>query len=183
MKIEFRTVYDNIENEKMGQIYAKHCIDKQLKQLNTIKIAIVIICVLGFVLGMVADVTITDKFIPFTLFPFFLIFTLIYIWWVKKKLYPKSFIDANKIGCPYNVTFGLYDEYFYEKFENNMSIQESSIRYEFLKKVVETPEYFVLMTNRSQLFFLPKRNMGYENVLEFSAFCKYRLGHIYMFKS
>lgn len=179
MRIEFRTVYDNIENEKMGQLYAKYCIDKQLKQMNSIKICIIIICVLGFVLGMVADVAVEDKFIPYTIFPFFLIFTLIYIRWVRKKLYPKVFSDANGVGCPYNVTFGLYDEYFYEKFEGNMSISEQSIRYEFLKKIVETPEYFILMTKRSQLYFLPKRDMGYEAILEFSSFCKARLAHIY----
>ncbi len=182
MKIEFRTVYDNIENEKMGHIYTKHCIDKQLKQLNNMRICLIIICILGFILGIVGE-EITGAFIPFSLFPGFLGIGLVYIYWVKKKLYPKTFIEANKIGCPYNVTFGLYDEYFYEKFENNMLVSENSIRYEFLKKVVETSEYFVLMTSRSQLFFLPKRDMGYENVLEFSAFCKFRLGHIYIFKN
>lgn len=178
MRIEFRTVYDSIENEKMGQLYAKHCIDKQLKQMNNMKIFMVIICVLGFILGIVAEDA-TGIFIPFTLFPFLLIFTLIYTGWVKKKLYPKTFSDVNGIGCPYNVTFGLYDEYFYEKFENNMTVSENSIRYEFLKKVVETPEYFVLMTKRSQLFFLPKRDMGYESVLIFSTFCRTRFPYIY----
>ena len=182
MKIEFRTVYDNIENEKMGQLYAKYCIDKQLKQLKNMRIAIIVICILGFIFGIAFERA-SESFVPFTLFPVLLIFTLLYIRWVKKKLYPKLFTDLNNIGCPYNVTFGLYDEYFYEKFENNMSIQESSIRYEFLKKVVETPEYFVLMTERSQLFFLPKRDMGYEAVLQFSVFCKARLTYIYTFKS
>ena len=181
MRIEFRTVYNNIENEKMGQVYARHCIDKQLKQMKTMKILIIIICVSGFLLGMVTNLT-TDSFIPFALFPAFLIFGLLYIRWVKKKLYPKMFTEVNGIGCPYNVTFGFYDEYFYEKFENNMIISENSIRYEFLKKIVETPEYFILMSKRSQLYFLPKRDMGYENALEFTAFCKERLPYIYSFK-
>lgn len=179
MRIEFRTVYDRIEFEIFGQLYAKHCIEKQLKQLNNIRLAIVIICVLGFVLGLASDITAKDKFIPYTLFPFFLIFTLGYIWWVKKKLYPKTFVDINKIGCPYNVTFGLYGEYFYERFENNMIVSETSVRYEFLKRVVETCDYFILITNRTQVYFLPKRDMGYEETLSFSAFCKSRLGAIY----
>ena len=79
MRIEFRTVYDRIEFEIFGQLYAKHCIEKQLKQLNNIRLAIVIICVLGFVLGLASDITAKDKFIPYTLFPFFLIFTLVYM--------------------------------------------------------------------------------------------------------
>lgn len=182
MNIEFRTVYDSIENEKMAQLYAKHCIDKQLKQMKTMTICLVIICVLGFFLGMATEEA-TGTFIPYTLFPVFLVFSLIYIRWAKKKLYPKTFSEINGVGCPYNVTFGIYDEYFYEKFENNMIISENSIRYEFLKKVVETPEYFILMTKRSQLYFLPKRDMGYENVLALSAFCRSRLPYIYSFKN
>lgn len=182
MKIEFRTVYDSIENEKMGQLYAKYCIDKQLKQLKNMRIAIILICILGFIFGIAFERA-SESFVPFTLFPVLLIFTLLYIRWVKKKLYPKLFTDLNNIGCPYNVTFGLYDEYFYEKFENNMLVSENSIRYEFLKKVVETPEYFILMSKRSQLYFLPKRDMGYEAVLEFSAFCKARLPYIYQVAS
>lgn len=181
MRIEFRTVYDEIANEQLADLYVKYFMDKQLKQLKNFKISLVIICVLGFIIGVLGE-DVTGTFIPFSLFPCFLVFGLVYLYLVKKKIYPKAFIDINKIGCPYNVTFGLYDEYFYEKFENNMLVSENSIRYEFLKKVVETPEYFVLMTNRSQIFFLPKRDMGYEAVLEFSAFCKLRLGHIYMFK-
>ena len=180
MNIEFRTFYDNLENEKLGQLYAKYCIDKQLKQMKNMKIGLIIICILGFILGIVGE-EVTGSFIPFTLFPAFLVVGLIYIHWVKKKLYPKMFSDINGVGCPYNVTFGLYDEYFYEKFEGNMSISEQSIRYEFLQKIVETPEYFILMTKRSQIYFLPKRDMGYENVLAFSAFCRAGLGFIYTF--
>ena len=178
MKIEFRTVYDSIENEKMGQLYAKYCIDKQLKQLKNMRIAIIVICILGFVFGIALENAL-GSFIPFTLFPVLLVFTLLYISWVKKKLYPKIFSETNGVGCPYNVTFGLYDEYFYEKFESNMTISEQSIRYEFLQKAIETPEYFILMTKRNQIYFLPKRDMGYEAALEFSAFCKARLPYIY----
>lgn len=182
MRIEFRTVYDNVENEKLGQVYVKYCMDKQIKQMNTLRIILIVVCVLGFVPGLVAE-NVSGRFVPYTLFCAFLVFGLIYIQWAKNKLLPKTFTDINGVGCPYNVTFGLYDEYFYEKFENNMSISENSIRYEFLKKVVETPEYFVLMTERTQVLFLPKRDMGYENALEFSLFCKGRLGYIYSFKS
>ncbi|MBQ7114893.1 MAG: YcxB family protein [Clostridia bacterium] len=178
MRIEFRTVYDSIENEKMGQLYAKHCIDKQLKQLKTIRTLLLIICLLG--IGFCAFLEFAkDIYFPAAIFTIFGIFGALYCDWVKKKLYPKIFTDVNGIGCPYNVTFGLYDEYFYEKFENNMSISEQSTRYEFLKKVVETPECFILMTKRSQLYFLPKRDMGYEAALEFSGFCKARLPYIY----
>ena len=182
MRIEFKTIYDNIENEKMGQLYAKHCIDKQLKQLKTMKALIFVICLLGLGFSMYLDF-VKGIFIPIVLFPFIGIGSFLYCEWIKKKLYPKIFSEANGVGCPYNVTFGLYNEYFYEKFENNMCISEQSIRYEFLKKIVETPEYFILMTNRSQLFFLPKRDMGYENALAFSVFCKSRLPYIYSFKT
>lgn len=181
MRIEFRTFYDNIENEKMGQLYAKYCIDKQLKQLKSMRVAIIVICVFGFLSSIILEAK-TNAFIPFTLFPLALIFSLAYIRWVKKKLYPKVFSDANEVGCPYNVTFGFYDEYFYEKFENNMSISEQSIRYEFLKKIIETHEYFILVSKRSQVYFLPKRDMGYEAVLELSGFFRTRLPYIYSFK-
>ena len=182
MRVEFRTVYDSVENEKYGELYAEHCIDKQLKQLKKMRLIIVIACVIGIFTSIIADVTVSDKFIPYTLFPLILIFTLIYIRAVKKKVYPKMFRELNGVGCPYNVTFGFYDEYFYEKFENNMCISEQSIRYEALQKVVETSEYFILMTHRNQVYFLPKRDMGYENTLAFSAFCYERLRHIYSFK-
>lgn len=178
MRIEFRTVYDNIENEKMGQLYAKNCIDKQLKQLKTMKYLILFICLLGLAFSIYIDL-VKGIFVPYIIFVIFGVGSSLYCEWVKKKLYPKVFTEVNGVGCPYNVIFGLYDEYFYEKFENNMSISEHSIRYEFLKKVVETPEYFVLMTKRTQIFFLPKRDMGYESALEFSAFCKSRLPYIY----
>jgi len=178
MRIEFKTVYDSIENEKLGQVYAKHCIDKQLKQLKTMQIALCGICLLGLGVCLYWDV-VKGVNMPVALFPLFAIIGSIYYDRIRKKVYPKAFTDINGIGCPYNVTFGLYDEYFYEKFENNMSISECSIRYEFLKKIVETPEYFVLLTKRSHLYFLPKKDMGYEAVLEFSSFCKARLPYIY----
>ena len=181
MRIEFRTVYDNIENEKCGELYALHCIDKQLKQLKTMRTLILIICLLGIAFCAYLEFA-RDIFFPASVFVIFGIFSAIYCDRVKKKLYPKLFRELNAVGCPYNVTFGLYDEYFYEKFESNMSISEQSIRYEFLKKAVETPEYFILMTKRSQVFFLPKRDMGYENVLAFSAFCKARIPYIYSFR-
>ncbi len=180
MRVEFRTVYDSIENEKCAELYATYCIDKQLKQLKSMRIAITVICVFGFIFGIALENAL-GSFIPFTLFPVLLVFTLLYVRWVKKKLYPKVFRELNAVGCPYNVTFGLYDEYFYEKFENNMCISEQSIRYEALQKLVETSEYFILMTNRNQIYFLPKRDMGYENILAFSAFCYGRLRHIYLF--
>lgn len=180
MRIEFRTVYDSFQNEKMGQLYAKHCIEKQIKQMNTMRNFIIGICILGFVLSSVVE-SLANLFIPIIIFPVFLIVGLVYIHWAKKKLYPKIFSDANGIGCPYNVTFGFYDEYFYEKFENNMSVQESSVRYEFLKKVTETPEYFILMTQRSSIFFLPKRDMNSDDVMVLSSFFRMRLPHKYSF--
>lgn len=181
MRIEFRTVYDNIENEKMGQLYAKHCIDKQLKQLKTMKLLITLICLFGLFISIYIDL-VKGIFVPVFIFPFVAVSGTLYCEWIKEKLYPKTFSDINGVGCPYNVTFGIYDEYFYEKWENNMSIQESSVRYEFLKKIVETPEYFILMTKRAQIYFLPKRDMGYESALEFSAFCKARLPYVYHLK-
>lgn len=178
MRIEFRTVYDNIENEKMGQLYAKHCIDEQLKQMKIVQGVLCGICLVGVGISAYLEF-VKEIYFPTFIFVIFALVGSLYYSRTKKKVFPKAFSRVNGIGCPYNVTFGLYDEYFYEKFENNMSISESSIRYEFLKKVVETPEYFVLMTKRTQIFFLPKRDMGYENALEFSAFCKSRLPYIY----
>ena len=182
MNIEFRTVYDNIENEKMGQLYAKYCIDEQLKQLKIVHYILCSICLVGGGVSAYLEF-VKDIQLPAFVFVVFAFFSMIYYNHTKKKIYPKAYSRVFGIGCPYNVTFGFYDEYFYEKFENNMTVSENSIRYEFLKKVVETPEYFVLMTKRSQLFFLPKRDMGYENVLAFSVFCKSRLPYIYSFKN
>lgn len=174
MRIEFRTVYDDFANEKLAHLYAKHFMDKQNKLYKKMLIFIVVLAVWALIMGIA-----TENYALCITSPFYLAFGYLIIRRAKKKAVPKNFIEINKIGCPYNVTFGLYDEYFYEKFENNMSISESSIRYEFLKKIVETPEYFVLMTKRTQIFLLPKRDMGYEAVLEFSAFCKGRLPYIY----
>ncbi len=151
---------------------------KQLKQLKIMKYLILFICLLGLGFSFYLEF-VKDIFIPYFIFVVFGVGSSLYCEWVKKKLYPKTFSEINGIGCPYNVTIGLYDEYFYEKFENNMSISENSVRYEFLKKVVETPECFVLMTKRSGIYFIPKCDMGYEASLEFSAFCKARLPYIY----
>lgn len=178
MRIEFRTVYDDLANEQLADLYVKYFMDKQNKQYKKMFIFVIVLAVWALVMGIA-----TENYALCATSPLYFIFGCFMIHRVKKKVIPKNFIEANKVGCPYNVTFGLYDEYFYEKYENNMSIHESSIRYEFLKKVVETSECFILMTNRDQLFFLPKRDMGYENVLAFSAFCKFRLGYIYTFKN
>lgn len=174
MRIEFNTVFDNFANENLAELYVKHCMDNQNKKYNQLIIFSIILAILSLVTGIA-----TRKY-PLCIvgFLYFLIVFFI-IRKTKNKTLPKSMADNNGVGCPYNVTFGLYDEYFYEKFENNMSISEQSVRYEFLKKVVETPECFILMTKRSQLYFLPKRDMGYEAALEFSGFCKSRLPYIY----
>ena len=177
MNIEFKTVYNELANEQLADLYVKHFMDKQNNQYKKMIIFVVALAIFAMVMGIA-----TENYPLCISSPFYLVFGFIMIRRAKKKVLPKTFVEMNGIGCPYNVTFGLYDEYFYEKFENNMSIQESSIRYEFLKKVVETPEYFVLMTKRSQLFFLPKRDMGYEKSLEFSMFCKARIPYIYSFK-
>lgn len=182
MRIEFRTVYDNTENEIMGHLYAKYCIDEQLKQMKIVQAVLCGICLLGVAISAYLEF-VKGINMPAFLFVIFAFLGSLYYSHAKKKIYPKAFSRINAIGCPFNVTFGLYDEYFYEKFENNMSISECSIRYEFLKKIVETPEYFILMSKRNQLYFLPKRDMGYEAVLEFSAFCKNRLPYIYTFNA
>ncbi len=174
MRIEFRTVFDDFANRQLADLYVKHFMDKQNKMYKKMIIFVVALVILATILGIV-----TENYPLCIASPFYLIFFFIILKRAKKKGLPKSFTDVNGVGCPYNVTFGLYDEYFYEKFENNMSISESSVRYEFLKKVVETPECFILMTKRSQLYFMPKRDMGYENALVFSAFCKARLQYIY----
>lgn len=182
MRIEFRTVYDSISNEKYGQLYAKHCIEEQLKQMKIIQGALCGICLVGVGISAYLDF-VKNIYFPAFIFVVFAFLGSLYYSHTKKKIYPNAFSRINGVGCPYNVTFGLYDEYFYEKFENNMSISECSIRYEFLKKIVETPEYFILMSKRNQLYFLPKRDMGYEAVLEFSGFCKSRLPYIYTFNA
>ena len=182
MNIEFRTVYDTIENEKMGQLYAKYCMDDQLRQMKIVHYILCGICLIGVGISAYFEF-VKDIHIPAFIFVAFAGLSSAYYSYTKKKIYPKAFSRINGVGCPYNVTFGLYDDYFYEKYEGSMSVSENSVRYEFLKKVVETPEYFVLMTQRTQVFFLPKRAMGYEPALEFSMFCKLRLGSIYSFKN
>ena len=178
MNIEFRTVHDVSENERMGQIYAKYCMDNQNKQYKKTFILGGVAAAFSAVVGIA-----TEAFFLPVIGILYLVLVCIFVNFSKKKAVPKAFCEVNNVGCPYNVTFGLYDDYFYEKYESNMLIQESSTRYEFLKKIVETPDYFVLLTKRTQIYFLPKRDMEYEAVLEFSAFCKRRLPYIYTFKS
>lgn len=177
MRIEFNTVFDNFANEHLAELYVKLCMDNQNKKYKQLIIFSIVLAALSFVTGIA---TRQYPLCPIGFLYFLFVFFIVRK--TKKKTLPKSMADNNGVGCPYNVTFGLYDEYFYEKFENNMSISEQSIRYEFLKKIVETPECFILMTKRSQLYFLPKRDMGYEAALEFSDFCKARLPYIYSFK-
>ena len=173
MRIEFKTVYNEIVNERLAELYVKYFMEKQIKQYNRIMLIMVVIAVLAVIMGFL-----TENYPLIVSAPFYLIFGFYITRRSKKKLLPKAFMDVNVIGCPYNVTFGFYDDYFYEKFEGNMCINESSIRYEFLKKVVETPDCFVIMTKRSQLFYLPKSDMGYENVMMLSAFFKSRLPYV-----
>ncbi len=174
MNIEFRTIFDEISNEYLAQLYVKHFMDNQNKQYKKLLIFAGVLAAICVITGVT-----TKNYVLCTAGPLYLLLVYVIIRRAKKKVIPKSFIETNKIGCPYNVTFGFYDEYFYEKFENNMTISEQSIRYDFLKKIVETPDCFVLMTKRSSLFYLPKRDMGYENALGFSEFCKSRLPYIY----
>ncbi len=174
MRIEFNTVFDNIANEKLSQLYVEHFMEKQDKQYKKMKIFAIIVFIICCGLSVLQH-----RYIIALLGILYLVFVLALINNAKKKVLPKNFSEMNGVGCPYNVTFGFYDEYFYEKYENSMSISESSIRYEFLKKIVETPDSFVIMSKRFNLFYLPKIDMGYENVVEFSAFCKNRLPYIY----
>lgn len=177
MNIEFKTIFDEATNESLAKLFVKHFMDKQNKQYKNLLFFAVVLAAFSLITGVT-----TENYGLCAVGPLYLIVVFFFIRRAKNKTIPKSFVETNKVGCPYNVTFGLYDEYFYEKFENNMLISENSIRYEFLKKVVETPECFILMSKRRQLYFLPKRDMGYEAALEFSAFCKSRLPYIYSFK-
>ena len=175
MNIEFRTVFDVTTNEILAKLFVKHFMDKQNKQYKNLLIFAVILAAFSLISGVA-----TENYGLCAVGPLYLLVVFFFIRRAKNKTIPNSFMENNKVGCPYNVTFGLYDEYFYEKFENNMLVFENSIRYEFLKKVLEAPDCFVLMTQRSNLYYLPKRDMGYENALEFSAFCKNRLPYIYI---
>lgn len=176
MRIEFTTVYDNFSNEKISKLYVKHFMDKQNKQYKQMIIFSVIIAIIAVALGLIT----INVLLLFT-GPIYFLAAYFIVRRTKNKVLPKNFVEKNGVGCPYNVTFGFYDEYFYEKFENNMVVSENSIRYEFLEKIVETPDCFVLMTKRSVLFYLPKNDMGYENAVAFSEFCKSRLPYIYSF--
>lgn len=177
MNIEFRTIFDEASTEYLAQAYVKHFIEKQNKQYNTMLIIAGIISAFSLIMGAV-----TKNYALCAVGPVYMLAVYYIIRRAKKKTIPKSFVEHNKVGCPYNVTFGLYDEYFYQKFEDNMMVCEDSIRYEFLKKILETPECFILMTQRSNFFLLPKNDMGYEAALQFSHFCQGRLPHIYSFE-
>lgn len=174
MHIEFKTMFDNTVNEHMAKLYVNHFMDKQNKQCRNTIILTVVFAAMSVISGILNDM----YYIGFIGIAY-LAFILIVINLAKKKTIPKNLIEVNGVGCPFNETVGLYDEYFYVKFENNMSISEHSIRYEFLSKILETPDCFVLMTKRSHFFYFPKRDMGYENVIAFSEFCKTRLPYIY----
>ncbi len=174
MNIEFRTVFDEATTEYLAQAYVKYFIDKQNEQYKKMFVLAGIVAAFSFITGIA-----TKNYGLCVVGPLYLILVYFIIRRAKNKTIPNSFMEHNKVGCPYNVTFGIYDEYFYEKFENNMLVCENSIRYEFLKKIVETPECFILMTKRSNFYHLPKRDMGYENVMAFSAFCRARLPYIY----
>ena len=178
MRIEFNTIFDNFANEKLAHLYVKHFMEKQNKSFKIIISISIAVAVIFSIFGITLK-----QFHLISAGLFYALIVCLAVFNARKKALPKSFIETNKVGCPYNVTFGLYDEYFYEKYENNMTIQESSTRYEFLKKIVETPDSFILLTKRSSLYYLPKKDMGYENVLEFSAFCQSRLPYIYSFKN
>ncbi len=178
MNIEFKTVFDEAINQQLAHLYVNYFLDKQKKQYKLMLVFAGIVAALSLITGIA-----TENYGLCIVGPVYFLLSFLIVYKSKNKTIPKSFIENNKVGCPFNVTFGLYDEYFYEKFENNLLVSENSIRYEFLKKIVETPDCFVLMTKRSNLYHLPKRDMGYANALEFSTFCKNRLPYIYSFKN
>ncbi len=174
MRIELKTVYDEETNKRLAEIYVKHFLEKQNKEYKKMYFLSLIVLVSCILSGLVSE----SFVFPLVGLAYF-VFVIIFIEVAKRKTLPKNFIKANVVGCPYLVTFGLYDEYFYEKFENDVMIQESSIRYEFLQKVVETRDCFVLLTQRSQLFFIPKYVMDNAEAYAFRMFCGSRFPHIY----
>lgn len=173
MNIELNTVYDSVGYEKFGQLCVKYCMEDEIKRLNRIIWFIGGAAVLEILFSVIGAVN--EPFFPITLV---FLAALIIVTVSKKRLLPKNITVSSAIGCPYGVTMGFYNEYFYVKTENCMSIQEVSVRYEFLKIAVETAEYFILMTQRGQAYFVPKKDMSFEDSLELSAFLS-RFSHIY----
>lgn len=176
MRVEFKTAYTEFENKKLSELYFKYCNDANVKGLkkfiivSTVCVALASICAIFTDAAMVAG------------FALWYAFCLGYYFYTVKKLLPKKMAKVNRIICPSQITMGFYDEYFYEKCENNMQISEASIRYEFLKEVLETDEYFVILSKNHRAMLLQKRDIPPEAVMQLSGFFRARLPHIYKFR-
>ncbi len=174
MNIEFNTVYTDYENKKLAELYVKHCDDATVKKLKRFLVLVTIaVC---FALIPALSITEYSMLIAIGLW---YAFCLIYYFYTVKKLLPKNFEKANSINCPSKITMGFYDEYFYEKFENNMTVTEASLRYEFLKEVLETDEFFVIISKNHRAIILPKRDIAPDSIAGLSAFFRTRVPHIY----
>ncbi len=174
MRVEFNTVYTDFENEKFAELYVKHCDDATVKKLKSFLILVTVAACFALVPALSIS-----EFSMLVAIALWYAFCLFYYFYTVKKLLPKNLAKLNKIICPSKITMGFYDEYFYEKTENNMRISESSIRYEFLKKVVETDEFFIVISKNHRGMLLPKRDIHPDDVMMLSNFFRSRVPHIF----
>ena len=176
MKIEFNTVFTETESIKFSEYALRYCspeYNKGVKKSIIIMIILAIVCAINGIILEIYSIT------GCAIFALVLYIVSIII---RKKASPQATHKINVVGCPFDVTFGFYDEYFYQKVQNNMIIEEISERYEFLDYVVETPEYFLLLNKRRRGCIFHKGYLNCNDVATLSAFFKTRFPEIYRYE-
>jgi hypothetical protein len=176
MYIEFKTTYTDFENEILSELFVKYGDSAQTKKMKN-SLVVIVVCSVFAMLSAV----LTHNDILVVGIVLWLLFYIGYHFYVMKKALPNVMKKANKVICPSAITLGFYDEYFYEKAENNMQVSEASIRYEFVNKCIETKEYFIIGTKNHRVILVPKRDVPPEKLIELSTFFKRRIPHIYKY--
>ena len=177
MKVEFKAVFSHTECQKFGEYVIKYCSPEYNKVLKRNIIAMAILTGIAIISGILSEIYVVAVTVAFA----FIAFVALLVYNKNKKV-PQSLCKSNMVGVPYNVTYGFYDEYFYEKSENNMSITETSARYEFLDHIIETPEYFLLLSKRRNGYIFHKSYVNFDDLAVLSNFFKTRLPNVYKFK-
>ncbi len=177
MKIEFNTVFSEAECRRFSEYVTRYCSPEYNKNRKKNIILISVLVAVGGISGIISrQYEITSLlFIAFIAYIALLIYN-------RKKAIPKANVKYNIVGCPYNVKYAFFDEYFYEKFQNNMIVEEIYVKYEFLDYIVETPDCFLLLTKRRMGHIFFKNYMNPEDVAVLSDFFKTKYSGVYKFE-
>ena len=176
MNIVVNTSFTQFELAKFAEITAKYGYSDQRKRSKALSIILVILCLIP-----------SFSFIVFQdyellIFPVFIgIISTVSVKRFYSKALPKSIVEANKVECPAKITCAFYNDYYYYKKEHTMVVGEASIRYEHLSRVVETPDFFLLLDKRKSGVLVPKRDMEHNDIIALSTYLSAKCLSVYKY--